>query len=155
MDDKIKSVLDKATDYSGSKKRKVGKGIIAVVIVILLGALGLEVSNNDFDLGSILSGNSVKDSEIVRDEDGNLAKDKDGNFLTRILRDKEGNVAQAGQEGAKYTDEYNCDDFETQPAAQKFFTNAGGLKADTNRLDGDKDGEACESLPQGKQISPQ
>lgn len=150
MNDKLKSVVDKATDYSGSKSRKVGKGIVGIIIVLLLAALGLEIGNKDFDLGSILSGNSVKESEIVRDEKGNLAKDENGNLLTRILRDKEGNVAQAGQSGAKYTDEYNCDDFETQAAAQKFFLNAGGLRADTNRLDGDKDGEACEQLPKGQ-----
>jgi hypothetical protein len=141
--------MDKATDFSGSKTRKVSKGIIGVVIVILLGALGLEVSNTDFDLGSIFSGSSVSDSKIMRDEKGNLQRDTNGNFLTRLMRDKAGNVVPEGQAGAKYTDEYNCDDFTTQVEAQAFFTKAGGPSKDTNGLDGDNDGEACENLPKG------
>lgn len=147
MNENIKKVLNKVTDYSGSGKRKAAKGIIGVVIVILLGALGLEVSNNDWDLGSIFSGSSVSDSKVVRDEQGNVAYDANGNIITRIMRDKEGNIVE---NGGKYTDEYNCDDFATQEEAQSFFEKAGGVRADTNRLDGDKDGEACESLPKSK-----
>ena len=64
------------------------------------------------------------------------------------MRDKLGNVVPNGQAGGKYTDEYNCDDFSTQPEAQTFFKNAGGPSKDTNRLDGDNDGKACESLPE-------
>ncbi len=150
MQEEIKNVLDKATDYSGSKKRKVGKGILGIVIVMLLGALGLEMGNTDFDLGSILGGESISDSKIMRDEAGNLEKSAEGGFVTKVMRDKAGNVVPEGQAGGKYTDEYNCDDFATQPESQTFFTNAGGLTQDTNRLDGDKDGEACESLPKGK-----
>lgn len=148
--DGLKQVMAKATDYSGTGKRKAAKGIIGVIIVILLGALGLEVSNNDFDLGSILSGNSVSESKVMRDEKGNLQTNKDGNFVTKLMRDKTGNVVPEGTAGAKYTDEYNCDDFKTQIEAQGFFAKAGGVGKDTNRLDGDKDGEACESLPKGK-----
>lgn len=143
----MKEVLDKATDYSGTKKRKFGKGILGVVIVILLGALGLEVGNTDFDLGSIIGGNSVSDSKVMRDESGNVAKDTNGNIITRLMRNKEGEVVKEGTAGGKYTDEYNCDDFRTQVEAQAFFENVGGLSEDTNGLDGDKDGEACEGLP--------
>ncbi|MBU0998120.1 excalibur calcium-binding domain-containing protein [Patescibacteria group bacterium] len=64
------------------------------------------------------------------------------------MRDKEGNVVTSG---GKYTDEYNCDDFKTQIEAQEFFDKSGGVSEDTNRLDGDKDGIACESLPKGKE----
>lgn len=144
--EKAKAVLDRATDYSGTPKRKAAKGIIGGIIVVLLGALGLELSNNDFDLGSILSGNSVSDSKVMRDEKGNLQKDTAGNLVTRVMRDKAGNVVTSG---GKYTDEYNCDDFATQSEAQTFFLKAGGVSNDTNRLDGNKDGEACESLPKG------
>ncbi len=147
MEDQIKNVLNKTTDYSGLKKRKFGKGILGVVIVLLLGALGLETTNNDFDLMSIFSGNSVSESKIMRDKDGNLEQTSTGDFVTRIMRDKSGNVVESG---GKYTDEYNCDDFSTQVEAQSFFTKAGGLTKDTNGLDGDKDGEACESLPKSK-----
>lgn len=60
------------------------------------------------------------------------------------MRDKQGNEVESG---GKYTDEYNCDDFSTRPEAKTFFDKAGGTRADTNRLDGDKDGTPCESLP--------
>lgn len=127
--DELNKVKDKATDFSGSKSRKIGKGIVGMVIVILLGALGLEATNNDWDLGSILSGNSVSDSKVLRDKDGNITTD-----VTR----------------GKATDKYNCEDFDTKQQAQNFFVKAGGLSQDTNRLDGDKDSQACESLPAEK-----
>ncbi len=127
--DTLNKVKDRATDFSGSKSRKVGKGIVGVIIVVLLGALGLEATNNDWDLGKILSGQSVSQSKVLRDKDGNITED-----------------ASKG----KATDEYNCDDFASQSQSQKFFVNAGGLSKDTNRLDGDNDGQACESLPVGK-----
>lgn len=123
------------------------KKILLGVIVLLLGALGFEVSNNDFDLGSILSGKSISDSKVELDENGDLLQDEAGNLIIRYLRDKTGTVVPEGTPGAKYTDEYNCDDFASQPEAQAFFTKAGGVSKDTNRLDGDNDGEACESLP--------
>ena len=151
MKDKIDAVVDRATDYSGSKKRKAAKGILGVIIVMLLGAFGLEMFEKDIDLGAVIDGESMSDAQIIRDEDGNLVENEDGSLLTRILRDREGNEVLEGTTGAKYTDEYNCDDFATQPEAQKFFENAGGVRADTNRLDGDKDSEACESLPKGSQ----
>jgi len=137
-----------ANASEGSKK--VAKPILMVIIAILLGALGLEATNNDWDLSKILSGQSVSESKILRDEQGNLKQDELGNLITRVMRDKEGNIVADNTAGAKYTDEYNCDDFDTQPEAQKFFEKAGGVSQDTNRLDGDKDGQACESLPQGK-----
>lgn len=68
----------------------------------------------------------------------------------KVLRDLQGNVVDPDSpeaKNAKYTDEYNCPDFKTQHEAQAFFEKAGGPSNDTNRLDGDKDGVACESLP--------
>jgi hypothetical protein len=147
MNEKLQTVIDKATDYKGTKSRKISKGILGIIVVVLLGALGLEASNNDFDLGSILGGNTVKESKLERDAQGNLIKTKNGGFLTRVLRDAAGNEVAPGTAGAKFTDEYNCDDFKTQTSAQAFFTKAGGTSKDTNRLDGDNDGVACESLP--------
>ena len=108
-------------------KKKIVKPVLMGILALLLGAFGLEASNNDWDLGKLLSGSSLEEA--------------------KVMRDKEGNVVTSG---GKYTDEYNCDDFETQPKAQKFFTNAGGPSKDTNRLDGDNDGQACESLPKGE-----
>lgn len=42
---------------------------------------------------------------------------------------------------------YNCDDFSTHAQAQAVFEACGGVDNDIHRLDGDKDGLACESLP--------
>lgn len=117
--------------------------------IVLLAAFGLEVANTDVDLGSVMEGNSISDSVIERDEAGNLQADEEGDLVTRLLRNREGEVVPEGTEGAKYTDEYNCDDFETQPEAQRFFEAAGGIEGDVNRLDGNKDGVACQALPQG------
>ena len=41
----------------------------------------------------------------------------------------------------------NCSDFTTWQEAQDFFLSEGGPGDDPHRLDRDKDGEACESLP--------
>ena len=97
------------------------------VLVILLAALGLEATNNDWDISKLLNGSSWADAKVMRDKSGNVV-----------------------ESGGKYTDEYNCSDFTTQPEAQIFFKNAGGPSTDTNGLDGDNDGVACESLPNGK-----
>ncbi len=107
--------------------KKLLKPILAVIFVILAGAFGLEATNNDWDLGKLLSGESLEES--------------------RVMRDIKGNVVEIG---GKYTDEYNCDDFATQEEAQTFFKNAGGPSKDVNGLDGDNDGQACESLPLAK-----
>lgn len=117
----------KALENAGQGTKKAAKPILIVVLALLLGALGLEATNNDWDLGKLLSGSSVSEA--------------------RVKRDKAGNVVT---EGGKYTDEYNCDDFATQEEAQTFFINAGGPNEDVNRLDGDNDGQACESLPKEK-----
>ena len=117
---------------------------------VLLIALGLEVANTDVDMGTLMETGSVSDSVVERDEEGNLELGADGGLMTRVLRDKEGNIVEANAAGsadAKYTDEYNCDDFDTQPQAQRFFENAGGIEGDVNRLDGNKDGVACQALP--------
>ena len=111
----------------GSEKSKnVFKYILSGGLIVLLTALGLEVSNNDYDLGKILEGSSWKDAKVMRDKDGNVVTDGSG----------------------KYTNDYNCDDFDSQDQAQRFFDK---VKADTgedpNRLDGDKNAVACQHLP--------
>ncbi len=65
----------------------------------------------------------------------------------QIWRDKSGNEVASGTVDAKPTNDYDCKDFSNQPEAQKFFINAGGVSKDTNRLDGNNDGIACQSLP--------
>ena len=42
---------------------------------------------------------------------------------------------------------YNCTDFSTHSEAQSVYEMCGGVSNDIHRLDQDKDGEACESLP--------
>ena len=43
--------------------------------------------------------------------------------------------------------DYNCSDFSTQSEAQTFFESSGGPASDPHKLDPDKDGVACETLP--------
>ncbi|HEY0010960.1 MAG TPA: thermonuclease family protein [Candidatus Paceibacterota bacterium] len=42
---------------------------------------------------------------------------------------------------------YNCTDFSTHAEAQRVYESCGGVGNDVHGLDGDKDGDACESLP--------
>ena len=119
------------------------------VAVLLLAAFGLEATETDVDLGSMMQGNSVEESMIERDAEGNLEVDAEGGFMTSIWRDMNGNAVPEGTEGAKGEDEFNCADFETQAEAQVFFDNAGGVANDINRLDGNADGVPCQSLPAG------
>jgi hypothetical protein len=119
------------------------------IAILLLAALGLEATSTDVDLGSMMQGNSVSESMIERDADGNLVENEDGGFMTSIWRDLNGNAVPEGTAGAKGEDQFNCADFATQGEAQVFFDNAGGVANDINRLDGNKDGVACQSLPAG------
>lgn len=109
---------------------------LAIAFLMLLAALGMEVSNKDYDIGRLIKTKSFEQSEVSRDASGNVLFDIFGNTTTDTAKGK----------GA---DDYNCADFRTQPEAQTFFEKVGGLGNDLNRLDGDKDGVACESLPKG------
>jgi hypothetical protein len=122
---------------ASSGTKKIIKPLLIGLIAILAAAFGLESTNNDFDLGKLLKGSSLEESKVARDEAGN------------VLFDKLGNVTTDKTVGKK-ADDYNCDDFSTQPEAQAFFLKVGGTKNDVNRLDGNKDGVACEALPKGK-----
>ena len=42
---------------------------------------------------------------------------------------------------------YNCDDFSTHRQAQRVYEYCGGVGNDVHKLDRDKDGLACETLP--------
>ena len=111
--------------------------VLAIAFIALLAAFGLEASKNDYDMGTLMKTKSFKESQVQRDEKGNILYDKMGNITTDSSKGKEAN-------------DYNCSDFTTQPEAQAFFEKVGGTAHDLNRLDGDKDGNACESLPKGK-----
>lgn len=109
---------------------------LAIAFIALLAALGLEVAQSDYDLGKMWETKSLEQSKVSRDESGNIIFDKDGNITTDASKGKK-------------ADDYNCDDFTTNSEAQNFFIKVGGTGNDLNRLDGDKDGNACESLPKG------
>lgn len=120
---------------TSEKTKKFLKPLLIGVGALLLGAFGLEASNNDFDLGKLFSGSTLKEAKVARDDVGNVLYDKEGNIVTDVTK------------GKKASD-YNCVDFATQPEAQKFFTKMGGVNKDIYRLDGNNDGQACEALPQ-------
>ncbi len=42
---------------------------------------------------------------------------------------------------------YNCSDFSTHAEAQRVYETCGGVSNDIHKIDRDKDGVACESLP--------
>jgi hypothetical protein len=107
---------------------------LAIAFIALAAAFGMEVSKNDFDLGTLMKTKSMQESKVTRDTAGN------------ILYDKTGSITTDSNKGKK-ADDYNCSDFSTQPEAQTFYLKVGGKGNDVNRLDGNKDGEACESLP--------
>lgn len=107
---------------------------LVVIFIALLAAFGLEVTKNDWDLQKLWQTKSFQESKVTRDQSGNILYDKLGNITTDTAKGKK-------------ADDYNCDDFTTQPEAQAFFEKVGGVGNDVNRLDGNKDGVACQSLP--------
>ena len=119
-----------------------GRVYLAIAFISLLTALGLEVNKSDWDLEKLYQTKSFEQSKVSRDNKGNVLLDKAGN----IFFDKAGNITNDKSHGKK-SDDYNCSDFSTQAEAQAFFKKVGGRGNDVNRLDGDKDGVACESLP--------
>lgn len=59
-------------------------------------------------------------------------------------------ISQPTTNSSKYsclTNIYNCADFSTHAEAQQVYEMCGGVNGDIHRLDNDKDGIACESLP--------
>ena len=99
--------------------------IVLIAIVPLLLALGLEVSDKDYDLVKAWETGSMSAAEVQRDESGNL-------IIGAMCGD--GNI-------------YNCKDFATQGEAQEYFETCGGTGKDVHGLDGNKDGVACQHLP--------
>ena len=107
-----------------NKTLKTGAAIVGGVAGV---ATGLEFAEKDFDLQKLFETGSLKESLLERDASGNLVNI--------------GMICDAQE--ADYYD-YNCSDFLTQSEAQKIYEKCG---TDVNRLDGDKDGIVCESLP--------
>ena len=101
--------------------------IMIAAMIVLLTALGLEVSETDFDMGKMMETGSLSESRVKRDENGNIV------------------IGSMCSEGV-----YNCDDFRNQEEAQAVFDECNWSEGDVHGLDGDGDGEACESLPRAK-----
>ncbi len=117
--------LPKKGQFKNTKGAKYVKGGLGVIIAILIGALGLELTNNDWDLGKLLSGQSAEEAKVKRADDGTI-------LIGKCDPDKA----------------YNCDNFDYQEDAQEVFDDCGN--SDVHRLDGDQDGIACEQLPSKK-----
>jgi hypothetical protein len=127
-------IIKKAFDFKNmSTGKKVQKGILGAVIVLLLGALGMEVNNTDFDLGALIAGEGLAGSKVIRDAEGNINFD---GVLPAVANCE--------------TNQYNCSDFLYQAQAQDVMLRCGGAGKDINNLDGDNDGIACEALPAGE-----
>lgn len=99
--------------------------LMIAVIIMLMAAFGMEVSNNDWDLGKLMKTGSMEAAHIKRDENGDILRDSMCDLNT-----------------------YNCADFRTQAEAQMVMKECG-TKTDVHGLDGDDDGKACEDLPKG------
>lgn len=70
-------------------------------------------------------------------------------FLTQQdLNRSESLVRLDGQDYTCKSNAYDCSHFSIQSAAQKLYLSCGGSMNDVHWLDADKDGEACESLPE-------
>ena len=104
------------------------KVLLGIVIAILLGAFGMEATQNDYDVQKLIETKSFSASKVERDESGNL-----------INVDTFCNAEQL---------DYNCSDFKTQKEAMQVYKRCGelGKNMDIFRLDGDSDGLVCESL---------
>ncbi len=112
-------------------KNGAAKIVLGVVIAILAAAFGMEATNNDFDMGTLVETGSFDAAKIQRDESGNLTNID--NFCQSEKLD------------------YNCSDFKTQSEAMDVYNRCSelGKNMDTFGLDRDKDGKVCESLPVG------
>jgi hypothetical protein len=96
--------------------------------IVLLAALGMEVSNTDFDLEKLFGTESAEESKIKRDPAGNP-------------------LFGATCEEAVY----KCSDFNTQKEAQEVYdTCHTSENRDRHGLDKDEDGRACPNLPKGE-----
>jgi hypothetical protein len=103
---------------------------IGAMIAILLAAFGMEATNNDYDVQKLMETKSFTASKIERDPaTGDLIN------VDAFCNAKES--------------DYNCSDFKTQDEAMSVYNRCKtlGKNMDVYRLDGDKDGLVCESLP--------
>ncbi len=99
-------------------------GLMAVILV----ALGMEVSDNDFDVQKLIETGSFSESRVKVTENGHWLIDE-----------------------CKSKSNFNCDNFKYQDEAQALFDACGGVENDIHGLDRDKDGIVCESNKKRKE----
>jgi len=104
--------------------------VALIAIIALLAALGLEATENDWDLGKAIETGSMSEAKIQRDDGGNLI------------------IGAMCNPDDKF--DYNCDDFNTQEEAQSVHDKCSTNGLDIHRLDGNGDGVACQNLPHKK-----
>jgi hypothetical protein len=109
------------------------KATLGVAIALLLGAFGMEATNNDFDVAKLAKTGSFAAAKIERDPTtGNL-----------INVDAFCNAEKV---------DYNCADFKTRDEAQSVYNRCKSLgkNMDVYGLDGNGNGLVCEALPKAK-----
>ena len=128
-----------------------------IIILVLLALCGVwyfkDVNFSNVhsvsDLGQEIASNSSPDTTEKKALLGAIGvlTAAGGYEAFQIWRDHNGNEVASSTPGAKITGDYVCGDFKSQPEAQGFFEKAGGVKGNLKRLDGDKNGVACQALP--------
>ena len=105
------------------------RAVLIALAVVVLGAIGMEVSGNDWDMQTLIETGSFEDSAVEKTEVG-----------TWLI-------------GDTCSREYlNCSNFAYQEEAQTVFNDCGGKDNDVHNLDRDKDGIVCEALPKRPDI---
>jgi len=93
------------------------------IMVILLGAMGMEIADTDFDVQKLIETRSFAESRVNVTENGT--------WLIGACQER---------------DNYNCSNFKYQEEAQRMYNDCGGADNDIHNLDGDNDGIVCEAL---------
>lgn len=132
-------------DMSQDTKNKV-KPILIGAIALLLGAFGLTASGTDLNLNKLFTGSSVQDSIIRPTQKPGTSTSSTAGIVEQIMNIKRDAQGKFLPENCS-KNVYNCKDFKYHEDAQEFFDNCGGAGKDVNRLDGDKNGVACQDLP--------
>lgn len=99
-------------------------GLMAIILI----ALGMEVSDNDFDIQKLIETGSFSESRVKVTENGH--------WLINECQSKTN---------------FNCDNFKYQEEAQELFDACGGIENDIHGLDRDKDGKVCEANKKRKE----
>ncbi len=92
------------------------------LIGILLVAVGMEVTDNDFDVQKLIETGSFAESRVNVTENG-----------VWLINECQSET------------NFNCDNFKYQDEAQDLFDACGGVENDIHGLDRDKDGMVCEA----------